>query len=82
MKIKMTEARKDALEEIRRLHSLPEATKGDVMHAFSRAKRVFGKVQTFSAVEAAAWDMVLAGGCWGKVWKKLEEFAKTVEEQA
>lgn len=75
--MKLNQARIDALTAIRNLGG--ESSKDDVLSAFSLSRKVF-KVKAFEPVEKAAWDMALAGGCWGVVQRELECFAKSFGE--
>ena len=74
--MKLTVARQQAIEAIQSLGD--ESSKQEVRDVFSLARKAFGKIKAFQPVESAAWDMALAGGCYGRVQSRLIDFAAQV----
>ena len=72
----ITPTRQQAIDAVSALTD--ESGKKEVMSVFSQARKAFGRIKSFQAVEAAAWDVALAGGCYGRVQHKLIDFVAHV----
>lgn len=74
--IKITQTRQQAINSVAALTE--ESSKKEIIDVFSLARKAFARVKSFEAVESAAWDMILAGGCHRVVYAKLFEFNKNL----